>query len=313
MFQWTLPRLVLATAAMSGAALGGFAESSDQITAVSAKASPDYIRTRLPNGTYRTETYAFGEGGHYGGPMIDQSIDKLKFIDVARVISVPLAEQNFWPDRDPKKTSLLVMVYWGLTDVPPPDSSSFAYANLSQIQNKIANTEGQASGGGGGKGYHPANSNKGASDWMLAELSSAVTVMNLVNQQRAQTDFLNASMLGYDSEGVIGTEYGLYVRGTPLGYRRDELVGEIEDHRYFVVLMAYDFQLMWKQRKHKLLWETRFSIRQNHNNFDRDLEAMARAASGYFGQNTGGLVRKPIPVGHVDIGAVESLGAVQGK
>jgi len=38
-----------------------------------------------------------------------------------------------------------------------------------------------------------------------------------------------------------------------------------------VVLMAYDFQLLWKEKKHKLLWETRFSIRQRHNDFDRQL------------------------------------------
>jgi hypothetical protein len=40
---------------------------------------------------------------------------------------------------------------------------------------------------------------------------------------------------------------------------------------------------------------------------------MATAASLYFGQNTGGLVRKPIPLGHVEIGAVQSLGAVPDK
>jgi hypothetical protein len=308
--------MLLACAAISAAPLAGFAEGSDEITAVAAKASPDYIRTRQKNGTFQEEAYAFGEGGHFGGPMIDPSIDNLKFIDVAKVISVPLAEQNYWPDKDPKKTKLLIMVYWGLTDVPPPDSSSVAYSNLSSIQNKIAQAAGlakAASAGGGSKGYHPPNPNAGASDAQLAELSSAITIMNLENQERAHTDFLNASLLGFDQEGVIGTEYGNYVRGTPLEVTRNDLVAEIEDHRYFVVLMAYDFQLMWKQKKHKLLWETRFSIRQTHNNFDKDLEGMARAASAYFGQNSGGLVRKPIPVGRVDIGPVESLGTVQPK
>jgi hypothetical protein len=286
-------------------------ESGDDITAVSAKTSPDYVRLKQKDGTYPVDAYAFGEGGHFGGPMTDPSIDKLKFIDVARVISVPLAEQNYWPERDPKKTKLLVMVYWGLTDVPPPVSSSSAFANLSTIQNKIAQSVAAAkaaSGSGSAHGYHSANGNDGASDWQLAEMSSAVTIMNLENQQRAQTDFYNASMLGYDSEGVIGTEFGLYVRGTPLAVHRDELVAEIEDNRYFVVLMAYDFQLMWKEKKHKLLWETRFSIRQRHNNFDQDLAAMAKAASQYFGQNTRGLVRREVPLGSVEIGNVRSLG-----
>jgi hypothetical protein len=304
--------VLLTWAALSSTAIARAAESSDEITAVAAKTSPDYVRLKQKDGTFPVEAYAFGEGGHFGGPMIDPSIDKLKFIDVAKVISVPLAEQNYWPDKDPKKTRLLIMVYWGLTDVPPPDSSSAAYSNLSSIQNKIAASASlaKAASSGNSRGYHPANNNDGAQDWQLDQLSSAVTILNLENQQRAQTDYLNATMLGYDSEGVIGTEYGLYVRGTPLAVRRDDLVAEIEDNRYFVVLMAYDFQLMWKQKKHKLLWETRFSIRQRHNNFDKDLAAMAKAASQYFGQNTHGLVRRDVPLGNVEVGPVESLGTV---
>jgi hypothetical protein len=309
-----IPSILCLLGLAAVAARGAPAEpSSDEITAVAGKTSADYVRARQPNGSFKEETYAFGEGGHFGGPMTDPSIDKLKFIDVARVISVPLAEQNYWPDKDPKGTKLLIMLYWGLTDVPPPVSSSAAYDNLNSIQSRIAQEAGlaKARAAGSVKGYHSASSNAGASDADLDELSSAVTVLNLVNQQRAQTDFYNASMLGYDAEGVIGTEYGNYVRGTPLAVRRDDLIGEIEDHRYFVVLMAYDFQLMWRQKKHKLLWETRFSIRQRHNNFDSALAGMAKAASQYFGQNTHGLVRKDVPLGRVEVGAVQSLGTVE--
>ena len=116
----------------------------------------------------------------------------------------------------------------------------------------------------------------------------------------------NASLLGYDSwwDATAGFE------GTPLEHRRDDMVAELEHDRYFVILMAYDFQLMWKEKKHKLLWETRFSIRQRHNNFDDALAGMAKAASEYFGQNTGGLVRRDTPLGRVDIGTVKALGTV---
>jgi hypothetical protein len=289
--------LVLACAAIAAAPKCLPAEQpGDQITAVAAKASPDYIRLRQKDGKFPVEGYSFGNGGHVGGPMTDPSIDKLTFLDVARVIAVPLAEQNYLPDRDVNSTKLLIMVYWGLTDVPPPESSSAVYNNLGSIQGQLA-----AATAGGGR----------ASDAQLAEMSSAVSMLNMVNQQRAQTDFLNASMIGYDSEGVIGTEYGNYIRGTPLAMRRDALVAEIEANRYFVILMAYDFQLMLKQKKHKLLWETRFSLGQRHNNFDKDLAGMTKAASQYFGQNTHGLVRKEVPLGRVEVGPVESLGTVE--
>jgi hypothetical protein len=117
-------------------------------------------------------------------------------------------------------------------------------------------------------------------------------------------------MLGYDAVGLIGTDYGRYISHTALGLGQRDEVAEIEENRYFVVLMAYDFQLMWKQRKHKLLWETRFSIREKDHQFDRDLPAMARYASKYFGQDSHGLVRKEVPLGRVEIGDVKSLGEV---
>jgi hypothetical protein len=86
---------------------------------------------------------------------------------------------------------------------------------------------------------------------------------------------------------------------------------EIEQNRYFVVLMAYDFQLLYKEKKHKLLWETRFSIRQRNHEFDKDLPSMAQYASQYFGQDSNGLIHKEIPLGRVDIGQVKSLGDVE--
>jgi hypothetical protein len=288
---------------------------SDQITAVAAKAAPDYVRVRLKDGTYASETYAFGEGGHIGGPMIDMSIDPVKFIDVARTISQPLAERHYIPSHDPKKTKLLIMVYWGLTDVPPPLDSSTWISNLSAVENKAANYRG--SGGSttiaGSKGYHSPNSNAGVPDWLLDQMSAQETVMNIENQERAHQDFLNACMLGYDAEDVVGTDYGNNLRGSPMAMHRDALIEEIEGNRYFVVLMAYDFQMLWKDKKHKLLWETRFSLRQMHNNFDQSLEGMARAASAYFGENSAGLVHRPVPVGRVDIGTLKVVGAPEDK
>ncbi len=69
---------------------------------------------------------------------------------------------------------------------------------------------------------------------------------------------------------------------TALSGYRDDLINEIEYSRYFVVLMAYDFQMTWKQKRHKLLWVTRFSIAQHKGNFSKQLAAWAFYASRYF-------------------------------
>jgi hypothetical protein len=92
---------------------------------------------------------------------------------------------------------------------------------------------------------------------------------------------------------------------------RTDVESEIEENRYFVVLMAYDFQLMWKEKKHKLLWETRFSISERRNEFDKALPVMARYASQYFGQPTNGLLRTRVLGGKVDIGEMKSFGEVE--
>ncbi len=82
---------------------------------------------------------------------------------------------------------------------------------------------------------------------------------------------------------------------------RDDLYAEIRENRYFVVLMAYDFQVLWKQRRHKLLWETRFSISAHRNQFDKALPVMAQYASRYFGQASDGLLRMRVPEGNVEV------------
>ena len=273
--------LILASGAALLAALSPAraADGVDGVTAVVSRVSSDYVRTKLPGGSFQPKYYAFGKGGHWGGEISDATIDQLRFEDVARVVAAPLSEQNYLPATDPSRTKLIIMLYWGTTAVPGPSSDSIAYNELSAAQANIS-----------------------GSDASMAELSSALTIMAMYNEMRDRLDFQNACMLGYDAEGMIGTDFGNNIRGTAFGAKRQELIEEIEENRYFVVLMAYDFQLMWKQKKHKLLWETRFSINERRNQFDRALPVMAEYASRYFGQPSKGLLRIRVPEGRVDVG-----------
>jgi hypothetical protein len=293
---------ILVWAAVETSTRARAADGSDGITAVASKTSADYVRVRLPDGSIQPEFYSFGKGGNWGGEIEDATIDNLKFIDVARVIASPLAGQKYIPAKDPRTTKLLIMVYWGTTAVPQSADNSIAYANYGNAEAVLKVDM---------NSHNPepiAAQNAAISQW-----SASMTIVNIENQQRTTADWRNAAMLGYDSPGLIGTEYGNHVRGSALGGYRSDLVAEIEENRYFVVLMAYDFQLLWKQKKHKLLWETRFSIRERNHQFDRDLPSMAQYASQYFGQDSHGLVRKEVPLGHVDIGEVKSLGTLPEK
>jgi hypothetical protein len=284
------------------------AVGTNDIVAVSARVSDDYQRTRLPSGSFQPETYTFGPGGHWGGAMRDDTIDKLKFIDVARTIAVPLTGQNYLPAKDPSQTKLLIMVYWGTTVGTGGAGDSVAMQNLSLASQHLANAGAsvkslmQSGGRSSGTDRVVALTERQAA---LAELDAALSITQAENRQREQADLRNARMLGYNATGMFGTDYGQWVEFTALRDRKRDLVEEIADNRYFVVLMAYDFQLLWKEKKHKLLWETRFSIRERNNDFGKVLAGMTQYASRYFGQDSHGLLRKPLPEGHVTLGKLE--------
>jgi len=279
------------------------ASGTDDIVAVSAKASSDYSRERLENGTLALESYAFGKGGVWTGSNADASIDKLTFLDVAHAVAYPLADQNYLPASDPRAAKLLIMVYWGTTRAPvrAQDSAMNTFLQNAKDQLTIASMAVRVDESGNGPLFFQRR----------MELTTALDSVEMEKDQREKVDAANADMLGYDSwwERTARFQY----TGFGLDYSRQDMFDELENNRYFVVLMAYDFQLLYKERKHKLLWETRFSIRQMHHEFAEDLPAMAHYASQYFGRDSKGLIHGDVPLGRVDVGAVQSLGTIPVK
>jgi hypothetical protein len=289
----------------------GKSQGSSDVTAVSSRASADYIHKKDKNGVYYPEYYSFGDGGAKGGNIRDPSIDDLAFLDVARIVAAPLAKRNYIPAKDPKTTKLLIMLYWGQTDGNKYASDSAAYdklrdanANAAQamVNLKEASLEVATKGGVQSLMYMRSMQSKFESAQSQADAANAS--VQIENNERDQADYANVQLLGYDSWWDATSSDA---RATPLFFERQDLINEIELNHYFVVLMAYDFQLLWKEKKHKLLWETRFSIRQRNHLFDKDLSKMTEYASNFFGEDSGGLVRKDIPLGRVEIGDLKTL------
>lgn len=308
---------LLAAAGALGLAQPAVAQSDGEIAAVQSKVSEGYSRVRLADGSFQHETYTFGEGGHIGGPSHDNTIDKLTFLDIAKVIAGPLEKKNYVPveDRNPENTKLLVMVYWGTTTGTSDASDSLAYQNLQRGQRaKAPPTPPPASmansaAGGGSAANQQARQNAASQSARQSADDGAMAAVLAENWQRDQVDMRNAMLLGYDTELAETSDVG----STPATRRRDDLISELEENRYFVVLMAYDYQALWKQKKHSLLWVTRFSIRERGSDFERLLPSMVGYASQYFGQDSRGLLRRPLPEGHVEIGEPKSLGTVPEK
>jgi hypothetical protein len=227
----------------------------------------------------------------------------MTFLGVAHTIAYPLARQKYFPGKNPKTNQLLIMVYWGTTRVPVPANESAAYATL-QIANQNLQSILQAQGPPSGTAKNAAGSlaarNMNLNNPMIASaayaadaaLGMAIAENRITDRQNER----NAAILGYDS-WWNSTSDDLALGPAALAQRQD-VIDELEDERYYVVLMAYDWQTLSREKQHNLLWETRFSIRSRHNDFSKELAAMAQKASRYFGSSSDGLVHL-VPEGHV--------------
>ena len=292
--------LLLAPAALFG--------DDGGIVAVYSAVSPAYTRTTLPDGSFKSETYAFGEGGSWGGSLNDFTIDKLRFLDLARLIAPTLAGKNYLSGKDPRQTNLLIMVYWGTTSGANDNggaSSSALYQNAHALIPPPLPPRPKPPNGGAGQ----VGTGDQQEFWALEENSwsadaQADMLIHIANRQRDQQNIENAKVLGYLPELTRMADY----KGTPREFRQKDLLEDVEENRYFVVLLAYDFQELWQRKQRKLLWETRFSIRERGHDFGKDLLAMAQYASRYFGQDSSGLIRKPLRDTKVILGDPKVLG-----
>lgn len=138
------------------------------------------------------------------------------------------------------------------------------------------------------------------------DLYGSLMLLDLMNRARDQANEANANLLGYTREINRRNDITRYVG---LGTDFDDLIGDLEEARYYVVIGAYDFQEVLKGR-HKLLWSTRVSIREQGNRFDAFLPTMFANASDYLGRESKRLVRQYQRATTVELGELKMLGIV---
>jgi hypothetical protein len=68
--------------------------------------------------------------------------------------------------------------------------------------------------------------------------------------------------------------------------RLDEVLAELSQERYYIVLAAYDAHELRRRGRQVLLWETRLSFNAEGKAFADRYPAMLTAAARHFGQNT---------------------------
>lgn len=283
-----LPKIVLLLSILF-AAVSLLAGRNDAI-AVSSNAVAEYVRGRDADGKPRPESYVFMEGVHLAGNTRDGSEERMTFAQISQTLAVSLAKQNYYPATEVSSANLLIRVYWGTTityEDPQRDQ------NIERLNTALSNMQSATD----------AN--------MPVDVLEMRSAMNdnayEANNQSAAVE-RNARLLGYKLS-LLREEKKLYASTTEQTMRM-----ELSEERYFVVLMAYDYQFMRREKKPKLLWVTRLSIRGPGNNFTEALPALAVAGRDVFGQNLEDLKRikvRDLPGGEVKLHDLQVLGTAE--
>jgi hypothetical protein len=265
-------------------------------TAVNSRIGNGYKRERRTDGSFKPEFYALANGGRIAGTTSDVTVDRITYPEVATVAMRLLAGQNYHYANRAEEATLLLVLHWGSTIAF--NSGDYA-ASVNSAASALTNLKAL----GGGPGTPPSADPAVVAAAEVFENEMLKVAMD--NRLRDQINLPNAKLLGYLDEINDADGIQRYAGG---GDRYNDLVADIEESRYYIVVMAYDFAELVKNEKKKLLWVTRVSVRAPGNRFDDSFAAMLKGASKYFGQDSGRLIRGEESKGTVELGDLKFLG-----
>ena len=290
------------------------ATNDSVVTSVYSSVSNGYIREKLPDGSLRPETYVVGNGGYVAGTSPHPSADDVPFPTIVRLIAGHLASKHYLPARDSKAADLLLVLTWGTT-IPFDDAAQRAntygmFSTMNQLNAanalvKKADEQQRAS--------QAQTSPDGIQsiertmrDSVRDAFEGQLIQTQMFDDMRTKADERNARLLGYASEI---NEKNDASRFAGAGADFDDLISDIENERYYVIISAYDYRVAAQEKKRKLLWATRVSIQAQGSRFKESLATMLANASPHFGQNSGRLIRQ-YQEGTVKLGELKILGTV---
>ena len=254
--------------------------------AVRAEARKEYTLLRAHDEASKVQTYHLIKGKYFGGNVHDSSLDGVTFPEIAEHIALNLRRQKYFPEEDPAAGDLLIMVHYGASFyVGDPD-----YRNVFNLNNYFAPVR-KASG----EMYNYDLSRNAIPEFYGFVLPS----------QRGfrKAAYVKAKMLGMDDIFTKGVHpYEALIQG--------ELAAE---GRYFFVLTAFDLPLL-RQGEKKVMWSTRYSIRQIGQSYQEALKELNLVAGHFFGKNLEGLISKRATDDSlVEFGEIEVLGTEEEK
>jgi hypothetical protein len=280
---------------------------------VNATASKAYTQQKFVNGVPKPETYVFYEGKYFGGVTKDSTVAHASFMDIAKVLAPNLVKQNYYPTRDVQGADLLIVVNWGttITDFGGKSDPETQF----QLQQEQSDIQAYNSGG--------------TSDPSQITMDLMVDQGNAMSAQKYAE--YNAGLLGYTNS--LNKEMSMqWASPDGLNAEAESHMSDLIEERYFVILMAYDYQKILRDgrasdvqlgggKMHvqsaredvtvtqpRPVWSVRMNIRADGNNFTEALPAMSKVAANYFGKQLDDLRTEETDVGsnaNVEIGPVK--------
>lgn len=295
--------LMVLLSQLAGPPVGAAADTV--ATAVYARVGNGYKRERQADGSCQPEYYGLANGGRIAGTGSDVTVDRVTYPEVATIAARLLARQNYHYAQTAEQAKLMIVLHWGTTIAFNSGNYALSVDNASSA---MSNLKALGGGPGGSPGQSGAGfgTNEGAAIQAAEEVFEGEMMKVLMeNRARDQINLPNAKLLGYLDEINDADGIQRYAGG---GDRYNDLIADIEESRYYIVISAYDFEQLVKHEKKKLLWQTKVSVRAPGNRFDDSIMAMMKSASKFFGQNSDRLIRGEETKGTVEFGDLKFLG-----
>lgn len=263
-------------------------------TVVYSRIGNGYKRERRPDGSFKPEYYALSNGGRIYGTASDNTIERVTYPEVAEIAARLLRQQNYRYAQSKGQASLLLVLNWGATLSYNNVNYTVAVQDLAKAVALEAEKTMYGEDPEGGSEMHRV-------DLYADELLK----LRMANKNRDDINLPNAKILGYldainDADGIQRWAGG--------GDRYNDLIADIEEPRYYIVITAYDFPLLLKGGQKRLLWQTRVSVRSPGNSFDDSFVPMLKSAAKFFGRESGKLVSGEEEKAKVELGDLKFLG-----
>lgn len=254
---------------------------------VHSEADEQFVKEREGSSVLKPISYAFSEGKFFPGSSRDKTIGRESFGAILTNLSRDLEKQRFYPVNpdDTDAAEQLIVVHWGTTIID--EIAQQQQENLIDAMN--------------------AYNGAAADDFEAkSELFSALQHQETNRDSVVRYISNNANILGYTEELNQELKKDMFGKSP----RVDTLLQHVGETRYFVILLAWDYQVLRETGKRKMLWSTRFNIRMIGNNFTLALPEMSKVASDYFATNTEKLTTRKTTMykSNAKLGEIEVIG-----